>query len=101
MARFFVGQRVRLVRYQPSNITPIPVGDEGRVTKLKFFPKGTPTTDGPMLIDSDCEVDFAIAGLRSSSTDNLEPILPDGHRAGDYSLSELLGRCRQSVMEAA
>ena len=24
----------------------------------------------------------------------IEPILPDGHRAGDYSLSELIDRCR-------
>jgi hypothetical protein len=24
----------------------------------------------------------------------LEPILPEGHRAGDYSLSELMDRCK-------
>jgi hypothetical protein len=27
--------------------------------------------------------------------EQLEPILPDGQRAGDYSLSELLDRCKQ------
>lgn len=27
--------------------------------------------------------------------EQLEPILPDGHRSGDYSLIELMDRCKQ------
>ena len=84
MATFFLGQRVR-IRY--CLFRPELSGRETRVTgPLQQFvrPNGEPY----MGYDVEIDPDFG------PKPDQLEPILPSGHRAGDYSLSELLDRCR-------
>lgn len=45
------------------------------------------------------EQDAVVAsGLPSwAYSHQLEPILPEGHRAGDYSFRELMDRCREGV----
>ena len=91
MSRFFVGQRVRIVcPISPRN------GCEARVIgplELMSFPQR-----GIQMFAHDVEL---LNGIRISEHGHqlayppheLEPILPSGHRAGDYSLSDLLDRC--------
>lgn len=96
MSRFFVGQRVRLVRpvkriektgatgrirgFNPSAVVP---GVGAISVVLVDWDDGE--RDGPRRL-----------GFSGWATDpnSIEPILPSGHRAGDYSLSDLLDRCR-------
>lgn len=75
MARFFVGQRVRLVRpAHPENL-----GKELRIAG--FFPE----RDGRSY-RVNCEVLGTPEGFTPyTHTSRLEPILPDGHRAGDFT----------------
>lgn len=95
MATFFVGQRVRLVWKSVHSNTARKVGAEGRVAVVGPWRKGeinfrnkVMTTNSDYLVDwSDGDDSFVLSS-------QIEPILPDGHRAGDYSLSELLDRCR-------
>lgn len=91
MAKFFVGQRVRIIRVERS---PHLLGAEARVTKIGVL---TIMKDGA-LIEGCVKLDIPAPGFPgqfvAAPPDWIEPILPDGHRAGDYSLSELLDRCR-------
>ncbi len=91
MATFFVGQRVRVVRVERYQHL---LGAEARVTKLDVI--GI-RLDGS-LIEGCVQLDIPAPGYLGKFVapppDWIEPILPDGHRAGDYSLSELLDRCR-------
>lgn len=90
MATFFVGQRVKKVRGK------LDIGNTGRVTDLDALcPFGW---DIRVVWDhaGPCD-DGSIAPAGEAvwtRSECLEPILPDGHRAGDYSLSDLLDRCR-------
>lgn len=98
MAKFFVGQRVRI------NFPSSPFhGYEARVIGnlvIRYFP-----TSG---ITKDCHDVELLDGTRTGKSGrqlayapcDLEPILPDGHRACDYSMSELLDRCRKGIAEA-
>ena len=92
MATFFVGQRVR-INYLASPRH----GCEARVIgplELMSFPQL-----GIQKLAHDVEL---LNGIRTGDSGRqlayapheLEPIQPSGHRAGDYSLSELLDRCR-------
>ena len=92
MATFFVGQKVRI-----NCPTSQRHGCEARVIgplDMKSFPDL-----GASFLAYDVEL---LNGLRigehgywlAYAPHQLEPILPSGHRAGDYSLSDLLDRCR-------
>lgn len=89
MSRFFVGQRVKLVRpLQPKHL-----GFTGVVIAL-FAEQRTIEPTYP--INCDIKWDYKIADdtHTQTHTSRLEPIIPDGHRAGDFSLNELLDRCK-------
>lgn len=95
MAKFFVGQRVR-VRYTRNQGSPEwHAGAEGRIVEIGPWARGDYHSgfNRPFLNTSDCLVDVS-GEIAAPLFDQLEPILPDGHRAGDYSLSDLLDRCR-------
>lgn len=91
MSRFFVGQRVRIIRVERYQHL---LGAEARVTKLDVIAMRFDGSliDGYVLLD--IQAPDMPGQFVATSPDFLEPILPDGHRAGDYSLSELLDRCR-------
>lgn len=91
MSKFFVGQMVRVVRpWRDMTLKdwlnwPRLQGAEGRVTEVG------------------CTNSFREVGIAIMVSNEewilpeygLEPILPGGHRASDYSLAELLDRCNQ------
>lgn len=83
MSKLFVGQRVRIV-WAPKY--PEFVGVETRIIGIA---SGVFAYAGYEWIVT---VNGEQYGANSRS---LEPILPEGHRAGDYSLSQLLYRCKQ------
>lgn len=91
MSRFFVGQRVRIVRpWDDMNLKDrlnwIKLcGSEGRVSEVGCLNQFLSVGVGVIVNNEEwCLPEYG-----------LEPILPDGHRAGDYSLSQLLDRCKQ------
>ena len=96
MSRFFVGQRVKLVR-SFDGISPSSIDAEGFIHKFVFLPEGYVFPDGQVNpSDCDCQVYWiGLSGLYAQHTSQLEPVLPSGERASDYSLSELLDRCKQ------
>ena len=81
MPKFFVGQRVKLARPRyPKNL-----GIEGR-----FLGYVTPR------LNYDCDVDWEGRWHTNiSSSDRLEPILPEGHKAGDFSYEQLLDHLKE------
>lgn len=97
MATFFVGQRVRMVR----PVSRLEMKDAtGRIRD--FNPSAIVPGVGSMsvvLVDwDDGERDGPKAlGFSGYAThpDTIEPILPDGRRAGDFSFSELMDKCRE------
>jgi hypothetical protein len=94
MATFFLGQRVKLVRAF-DGVSPSAQKAEGLFYGYGITDAGFVFPDG-FVNPSECDcyvVWDGLPGPHSQHTDQLEPILPDGHRAGDYSLSELLDRC--------
>lgn len=84
MATFFVGQRVRVVRVIEAQEA---LGREGRIIgRIHSHECWAVSVDG---------IGPRYKGVRYGfDDDQLEPILPDGHHAGDYSLSELLDQCK-------
>lgn len=85
MARFFVGQRVRIVRSSGGH-----AGKTGRVSHLGYWEPGDVLPSGRPLWKTICGyVDTYVihdtGGGSPAHSTNLEPILPDGLRAGDYS----------------
>lgn len=99
MATFFVGQRVRI---KWSCGWPELSGSEGRVVELGRTITVGPNagisgvTVAPDIWGSEIAPHESLHGARRFTPlhEQLEPIQPSGHRAGDYSLSELLDRCR-------
>lgn len=93
MSRFFVGQMVR-VR------CPISLSDgaECRVTAVDVVSddEGIPYRGHQVSIWDEFDDCWCVF-----ESHELEPILPDDHRAGDYSLSDLLDRCRAGEGVAA
>lgn len=90
MATFFVGQRVRLV------VSAKYVGITGRIAALGQWRDGDLLPHGYRLISpyADCVVEWERPVTDSRGTtncvspctvDRLEPILPEGHRAGDFT----------------
>lgn len=95
MSRFFIGQRVRVARLLDHNPAPYDlraVGLEGVVNALNCRNYGGWGMVGVTLPMPNILGDNTGWAFRP---DELEPILPEGHRAGDYSFSELLDRCQQ------
>lgn len=92
MSRFFVGQRVRVVRPDSgSRVRGLCVGDEGVIESRDPYVDARVRVVGkinPTEMYSEPQETFPMF------YEELEPIQPSGHRAGDYSLSELLDRCR-------
>lgn len=91
MSKFFVGQRVR---HRYSCTGRVPAGAEGSVAEID---PGHETLDGV----GDCRVlwDGLDATNLWSVFDQLEPILPSGHRSGDYSYPELMDRLKAGEVE--
>ena len=94
MATFFVGQRVRIIN---AEISKFLIGTEARVIDPDVIGVHFGGTYRGV------KTDAINAQGRPFIAEHwwLEPILPDGHRAGDYSLSELLDRCRAGDWVAA
>lgn len=89
MSKFFVGQRVRVVRPLRK---PESLGEERRIEGFGFWPKSERRAcDCTIRLDDG----YVVAEFQ------LEPILPDGHRAGDLSFSELMDKCRAGEGVAA
>lgn len=100
MAKFFVGQRVRLVVPQePSpGSAPIQVGDQGVVRSLSFYPKGSRTRGGSVTVsDSDIQVEFLGGGFRSTHTSRLEPILPEGSAPSEFTFQQLMDSLQEAT----
>jgi hypothetical protein len=86
MSKFFVGQRVRIARDLWGE-TPELVGKESVVTSTS-------------LVDADgFEIQLAIDRECFFHPSELEPVIPSGHRSGDYSYTELMDRCRAGEVE--
>ena len=71
MSRFYVGQRVRIVKavYEEN------IGREAVIKEFKFSPKGHICTNGDLLpFDSDVEITMDNGQHRSSHTSMLSPI---------------------------
>jgi hypothetical protein len=85
MSRFFVGQRVRVVR---SDFYPQFVGREAVITEglHACIKRSTGMTYYCYTVDLD-------PGF-GPTADQLEPILPSGHRPSEYTFTELMDRCR-------
>ena len=77
MAKFYVGQRVKLVYDVEASC-----GVEGRIVEFVFFKKGTESRSGDILPwDADCTVQYDDDGeYYTESTHRLEPIVDDGRR---------------------
>lgn len=94
MAKFFVGQRVRLVRAcKPSNS-----GLTGRIREIHPEVVG----EGGVAINCRCDWDDGTSdawGHWGTHTSRLEPILPSGHRAGTESFQELMDRLNTEKVE--
>lgn len=97
MSKFFVGQRVKKVRGK------LDIGNTGRVTALDALcPFGW---DVRVVWDhaGPCD-DGSIAPAGEAvwmRSELLEPILPDGHRAGEDGKCELLDELLERQREAA
>jgi len=83
MAKFFLGQRVRIVR--AAHIEN--VGKCGRITKLFVMRRRSAA-----MVDMTGPGDW-------SYTDDLEPILPSGHTASTESFQELMDRLNTQRVE--
>lgn len=102
MAKFFVGQPVKLMWKRADSTTDRKVGAEGRIAVVGPWREGEINfRNRVMTSNSDYLVDWNDGDDSFVLSSQLEPILPDGHRAGDYSLSELLDRCRAGEGVAA
>ena len=93
MSRFFVGQRVRLVRGF-DGVSPCVQQAEGHIHSFGVTQAGYVFLDGSINPnDCDCYVDWdGLPGPHSQHTNQLEPILPDGHRAGEEGVCTELDR---------
>lgn len=99
MSRFFVGQRVRIVRCGNPENNHL-VGKEATVVgkrEVTAYQLGYPLVGIEVRIDGLGEIRPYDGRRHAFRTSHLEPILPEGHKASEYSLSELLDRCREGV----
>lgn len=88
MARFFVGQRVRLVK--PAYLQNY--GITGVIELFENWPAGTLCTDGkPLVGDADCEVRWDDNSISAQHTSELEPILPQ-HQPCESDFKETMDK---------
>ena len=89
MSKFFVGQRVRLVR----PINPKRIGEEGFINHVAHIPKGTMTRlAGPTPWDADCGVNWDPSPnqIHACAFWQIEPILPEGAQPLGYSFEQMM-----------
>ena len=95
MAKFFVGQRVRLVR--PKN--PSNYGLTGRITIIRAYVMGDILPNGKHFIGESAECWLEFDQCRRDETgdsvgaslfERLEPILPEGAQPSEFSFTELM-----------
>jgi hypothetical protein len=83
VSKFFVGQRVRIARPDSgSRIRGLIPGDQGVIARLDWPTDVRVRVDGkvnPTGFQQKPQDDFPMF------YDELEPILPDGHRTGDFT----------------
>lgn len=87
MSRFSVGQRVRVARNVGDRCLDSFVGREGTIDSLGV--------SGGWHEGHDIRL-RGIRGVLFHPAD-LEPVIPEGQKASQYSLIELLNRCREGV----
>ncbi|HDS1550714.1 TPA: hypothetical protein QEK98_002969 [Stenotrophomonas maltophilia] len=97
MSKFFVGQRVRLVRSIDLVSPAKNYGLEGRVIDFEEFPKGTLMRDmRPLKLD--CDVSVLWDGECypcSQNTLQLEPILPEGSAPSEFTFQQLMDNLQE------
>lgn len=98
MSKFFVGQRVR-IRYMRTSYWRVLAGREARVVGVGPYASG----DGGYTMPGDyrVQVDGDAGCPAQVLADQLEPILPDGHRAGEEGKCELLDELLERQRGAA
>ncbi|MET3929542.1 hypothetical protein ABIE51_001429 [Lysobacter sp. OAE881] len=98
MSNFYVGQRVRIVRtyVYPQLLgveavirTPLIRGRRNR-DGFEWDGYGLSVAAGPLHVENTQII---------ASPDQLEPILPSGHRSGEYSYTELMDRLKAGEVE--
>lgn len=93
MAKFFVGQRVVLVRGFDLITRAKHYGLTGHIVGFCNFPIGTPTFEGialPFVGDVTIQWDGWV-GRSTQNTNQIEPILPEGAQPSEFSFQELMG----------
>lgn len=95
MAKFFVGQRVKVV----SSTKKENLGIEANIESFVFTAKGTKTRSGiPLSRDCNCAI-VIDSGLRyAANTDQLEPILPEGNQPCGMSYEEMMQEFKEKVV---
>ncbi|MGN6223679.1 hypothetical protein [Pseudoxanthomonas sp.] len=104
MTKYFVGQRVRIVRiYQAMNAHLL--GAQGRIAEIAELKNGVPGEEIaygldilPIEWEEDPEDGFLIWAI-GFGPEQLEPILPSGRRAGTESFQELMDRLNTEKVE--
>lgn len=97
MSRFFVGQRVKVVRVKHSENRAI-VGLECRISEIDE--SADPTMYGLESYPIGyrvCGYDFVVIGF---SAFHLEPILPEGHQPATQSHEQLMADLRKGMIHA-
>lgn len=106
MSKFFVGQRVRLAR----PVVPGNAGAEGFITHIGSYAENDRLPNGFLaqkgmdcMVRWDRSLDLLIISIdwTGCRLAQLEPILPDGHRAGEEGKCELLDELLERQREAA
>lgn len=92
MAKFFVGQRVRVAWVRLAENSHL-IGSEGRITGINDY------LPGPIIYALDsCPFKRDESGVYGFCAEQLEPILPEGHTPSIYSYKDLMDRCREGVV---
>ena len=90
MAKFFVGQRVRVAWVHRAKNSHL-VGSEARIIDIKYTDPIIHSLDrAPFERDATCIYGFF--------AEQLEPILPEGHIPSVYSFGELLVKLREGLV---
>lgn len=95
MAKFYVGQRVRVVR----PVHPQNMGLTASVSHIGPFKLGQFTADG-FRVPQDCDLAILCDGSCKPSCAQLwqiEPIQPSGAVPSEYSFTELMDKCREGI----
>jgi hypothetical protein len=87
MSQFRVGQRVRIARDL--------CGDTPELVGLESVVVGIGTID----LGDGFEIELAITDESAFHPDELEPVVPSGHRTGDYTFRELMDRLKAGEVE--